>query len=126
MRVDIRFEPWDEVYLVRIDGPRGQKTTKHKTRRGAIRAATMLSRFPVSPLAKLEIGQRYFVAVVAELIAAQGGRATGVPTDLTEPDAVRRLFDRVEQETGSPPRLVLYNAGNNFPKDLLELADEEF
>ncbi len=54
------------------------------------------------------------------------GTATPVPTDCTEPSHVTRLFETVEKETGSPPRLVIYNAGNNFPKDVLELTDEEF
>ena len=63
---------------------------------------------------------------VAEQIRSDGGTATPVPTDCTEPSDVTRLFDSVEKEAGSPPRLVLYNAGNNFPKDFLELTNEEF
>lgn len=63
---------------------------------------------------------------VARAIEAEAGRATPVPTDCTRPDDVTRLFDAVEQAGGAPPRLVVYNAGNNFPKDLLELTDEEF
>ncbi len=63
---------------------------------------------------------------VASRIRSEGGSATPVPTDCTEPSEVTRLFDTVEKDAGSPPRLVIYNAGNNFPKDLLELTNEEF
>ena len=66
------------------------------------------------------------IEAVAQRIEADGGTATPVPTDCTVPGDVTALFDRVEAETGSPPRLVLYNAGNNFPKDFLELTPEEF
>ncbi|MDJ0786474.1 MAG: SDR family NAD(P)-dependent oxidoreductase [Myxococcota bacterium] len=63
---------------------------------------------------------------VAAQIGSEGGSATAVPTDCTEPGAVTALFERVEKDTGAPPRLVLYNAGNNFPKDILEMTDDEF
>ncbi len=49
-----------------------------------------------------------------------------MPTDCTEPSQVARLFDTVEKQAGSAPRLVVYNAGNNFPKDVLELTADEF
>jgi NAD(P)-dependent dehydrogenase (short-subunit alcohol dehydrogenase family) len=63
---------------------------------------------------------------VAEQIRSEGGTATPVPTDCTQAVDTTRLFDAVEKETGAPPRVVIYNAGNNFPKDLLEISDEEF
>jgi NAD(P)-dependent dehydrogenase (short-subunit alcohol dehydrogenase family) len=64
-------------------------------------------------------------AVAAEIQDA-GGRASAVATDCTKTPDVIRLFESVEKESGSPPQIVIYNAGNNFPKDLLELTDEEF
>jgi NAD(P)-dependent dehydrogenase (short-subunit alcohol dehydrogenase family) len=46
-------------------------------------------------------------------IRGDGGAATAVPTDTTREDDVLRLFDVAERETGGPPGVVLYNAGNN-------------
>ena len=63
---------------------------------------------------------------VAKEIEANGGACTPVVADCTAPGDVTRLFETVEKESGSAPRVVIYNAGNNFPKDLLELTDEEF
>ena len=46
-------------------------------------------------------------------IRIDGGAATAVSTDTTREDEVVRLFDVAQQETGAPPAVVLYNAGNN-------------
>lgn len=51
-------------------------------------------------------------ALVAR-IRLDGGAATAVPTDTTREDEVIRLFDAAQQETGAPPEVVLFNAGNN-------------
>ena len=64
-------------------------------------------------------GHHVFVAgrtpeKVEENVAAirkAGGRATGVPTDTTQEQAVIALFDRAEQDDGVLD-LVVYNAGN--------------
>ncbi|MEM9177451.1 MAG: SDR family NAD(P)-dependent oxidoreductase [Myxococcota bacterium] len=66
------------------------------------------------------------LATVVDTIGDEGGTATAVPTDCTIPTDVTALFEAVESAEGAPPRLVLYNAGNNFPKDLLELTPDEF
>ncbi|MEM7413104.1 MAG: SDR family NAD(P)-dependent oxidoreductase [Myxococcota bacterium] len=63
---------------------------------------------------------------VAKQIEADGGVATPVVTDCTLPADVTGLFDRVEADASAPPKLVVYNAGNNFPKDLLEMTPDEF
>jgi NAD(P)-dependent dehydrogenase (short-subunit alcohol dehydrogenase family) len=63
-------------------------------------------------------------AVAAE-IAAEGGRASAVPTDATRPEEVARLLDRALAEGGSLD-LVLYNAGNNRFRPLLEMDDAFF
>jgi len=63
---------------------------------------------------------------VAKEIEADGGACTAVVADCTIPGDMTRLFETVEKEFGSAPRVVIYNAGNNLPKDLLELSDEEF
>src|SRR5687768_15303585 len=46
-------------------------------------------------------------------IRIDGGAATAVATDTTREEDVIRLFDAAEHETGGPPAVVLYNAGNN-------------
>jgi len=62
---------------------------------------------------------------VAEGIEAEGGRATPVVTDTTLTSEVMSLFDAVESAAGSP-ELVVYNAGNNRFRPLLEMDDEFF
>ena len=62
---------------------------------------------------------------VAEGIEAEGGRATPVVTDTTLTSEVVSLFDAVESAAGSP-ELVVYNAGNNRFRPLLEMDDEFF
>jgi hypothetical protein len=61
------YDLWDEVYLVRVDGPLGQRTIKYKDQAEAMRAATRLELFPIATLSRIEIGKRYFLAMVAEL-----------------------------------------------------------
>ena len=61
---------------------------------------------------------------VAGEIARAGGRAVPVVTDATVEEEVIRLFDTVEDHGGSP-ELVVYNAGNNEFRPLLEM-DAQF
>ena len=62
---------------------------------------------------------------VAKEIAAAGGRATAVPMDTTRTQDVIRLLDRAQQEGGGLDAVV-YNAGNNRFKPLLEMEDDFF
>ncbi len=62
---------------------------------------------------------------VAADIRDAGGDATPLVTDVLDPDAVRRAFDAVEA-TGSPPEVVVFNAGNNQFRPLLEMDDAFF
>ena len=62
--------------------------------------------------------------LVAGEIAGAGGSAVPVVMDATVEDEVIRLFDTVEDH-GGPPELVVYNAGNNEFRPLLEM-DAEF
>lgn len=64
-------------------------------------------------------------AVAAE-IRESGGACTAVAADATRSPDVARVFETVERDSGGPPRIVIYNAGNNYPKDLLDLTDEDF
>ncbi|EER94141.1 NADPH-dependent aldehyde reductase-like protein, chloroplastic [Sorghum bicolor] len=53
--------------------------------------------------------------LVAEL-TSRGQRAVAVRADVSEPDAVRALFDRAEDAFGSPPHIVVASAGLLNPK----------
>ena len=59
-------------------------------------------------------------------IRIAGGAATAVPTDTTREEDVVRLFDVAERETGAPPAVVLYNAGNNAFVDFRKTEAEFF
>ena len=62
---------------------------------------------------------------VAAEICNAGGEATPVVADATDAAAVARAFDAVEV-LGGPPELVVYNAGNNQFRPLLEMDDAFF
>jgi NAD(P)-dependent dehydrogenase (short-subunit alcohol dehydrogenase family) len=61
---------------------------------------------------------------VADQIARAGGSAVPVVLDTTVEDEVIRLFDTVE-DRGGTPEIVVYNAGNNEFRPLLEM-DAQF
>jgi len=63
---------------------------------------------------------------IAQSIQTNGGTATGVVTDTTQEPDVLRLFDTVENQGDGVLDCVVYNAGNNFPKPLLETEAEFF
>jgi NAD(P)-dependent dehydrogenase (short-subunit alcohol dehydrogenase family) len=52
------------------------------------------------------------VEALVRTIRADGGRATGVPTDATREQDVAALFEHVAGEGDGPLDLVVYNAGN--------------
>ncbi|MEN8181288.1 MAG: SDR family NAD(P)-dependent oxidoreductase, partial [Myxococcota bacterium] len=62
---------------------------------------------------------------IAKEIASAGGRATAVPMDTTDPAQVSALLDRAQSEGGGLDAVV-YNAGNNRFKPLLEMDDDFF
>jgi NAD(P)-dependent dehydrogenase (short-subunit alcohol dehydrogenase family) len=64
------------------------------------------------------------LARVAEEIASAGGVAVPIVMDATVEDEVVRLFDTVE-DGGGAPEIVVYNAGNNQFRSLLEM-DAQF
>jgi len=63
--------------------------------------------------------------VLADEIRAAGGAATPIVADVTSASDVTRAFDRVEH-AGGEPALVVYNAGNNRLRPLLEMDDAFF
>ncbi|NNL67567.1 MAG: SDR family NAD(P)-dependent oxidoreductase, partial [Myxococcales bacterium] len=66
------------------------------------------------------------IEAAAEEVRGLGGAATPVVTDATDPASVATLFDRVASETGAPPRVVLYNAGNNAFSALADMSESFF
>ena len=66
------------------------------------------------------------IEAVAEEVRAAGGTSTPVAIDCTLTEDAVRLFDTVEKESGAPPKLVAYNAGNNAFSPLLNMTDAFF
>lgn len=62
---------------------------------------------------------------VAKEIESAGGRATPVRMDTTRAADVARIFDAITDAAGVP-ELVVYNAGNNQMRPLLEMDDAFF
>ncbi len=62
---------------------------------------------------------------VADEIRAAGGAATPLLVDVTRSDAVAEAFEQVAGAAGAP-ELVVYNAGNNRLRPLLEMDDAFF
>lgn len=62
--------------------------------------------------------------VVAEILA-NGGHATAVRADVSDPDAVTALFDQAEAEYG-PVDVLVNNAGIIKLSPLAEVTDEDF
>jgi NAD(P)-dependent dehydrogenase (short-subunit alcohol dehydrogenase family) len=66
------------------------------------------------------------VDALAAEIRARGGRAHGVAADVTRAADMAAAFERVEKETGAPPELVVYNAGNMAAGPLTGMTDAFF
>ena len=66
------------------------------------------------------------INAVSHAITSSGGAATGVVTDTTKESDVIRLFDTAEKAGPGPLDVVIYNAGNNFMKDILDMEAEFF
>jgi len=61
------YDLWDEVYVVRIDGPQGRDTRRYKSRAEALKALTSLDECPIAPLADIPKGPHHYMAMVVEL-----------------------------------------------------------
>ncbi len=59
-------------------------------------------------------------------IRAGGGRAHAIVADVTSAADMARAFESVEEETGAPPELAVYNAGNMAAGPLTEMTDAFF
>jgi hypothetical protein len=67
LELEVVYDLWDEVYVVRSRGPLGEKLLRTRSRAQAIRSLTELDRMPIAPLDRLAIGPHHFVAMVVEL-----------------------------------------------------------
>jgi NAD(P)-dependent dehydrogenase (short-subunit alcohol dehydrogenase family) len=64
-------------------------------------------------------------ARLGALAQAIGAGARPIPCDLSEPEAVRDAFARVDQELGVP-QCVIFNAGTYRPGAVLDVAPQDF
>jgi NAD(P)-dependent dehydrogenase (short-subunit alcohol dehydrogenase family) len=88
--------------------------------------AALCRRFAREGLHVLPAGRtREKLDLVVEEIRAAGGSATAVVCDTTRTSDVERVFDTAEDQAGIP-ELVVYNAGNNQFRPLLEMDDAFF
>lgn len=65
------------------------------------------------------------VSAVAESLRASGAQATDVVADATEAVGVAHFFDAAE-DVGGPPKIVVYNVGNNRFSSLVDMSDAFF
>jgi hypothetical protein len=61
------YAQWDEVYLVRIRDPSGEKNLTERARAAALVDLTTLRELPLCPTSVLEQGRGYFVGVIVEV-----------------------------------------------------------
>lgn len=67
LQLDAVYDLWDEVFVVRVQGPFGTTTVRHASRARAVEALTTLRAVAAAPLRRVPIGPHHFAAVVAEL-----------------------------------------------------------
>lgn len=67
LELEVVYDLWDEVYVVRSRGPLGEKQLRTRSRAEAVRALSELDEMPIAPLDRLPIGPHHFVAMVVEL-----------------------------------------------------------
>jgi hypothetical protein len=61
------YDLWDEVYVVRTDGPAGRQTRRYDSRAEALRALTELRQLPIADLSDIPRGKHHYMAMVVEL-----------------------------------------------------------
>ena len=61
------YAVWDEVFLVRLRDPRGERNLRFKSRAEALKALTTLDDFPLAPLSAIPVGPRHFAGVLVEV-----------------------------------------------------------
>lgn len=66
-RIRVAYDLWEEVYIVRTEGPLGKKTRRYERRSEALEACTRVEEFPIAPLDRIAVGPHYFLGMVVEL-----------------------------------------------------------
>lgn len=61
------YDLWDEVYVVRTDGPTGRRTRRFKSRADALVALTEFVELPIANLGDVPPGGMHYLAMVLEL-----------------------------------------------------------
>lgn len=63
----IRYDLWDENWVVKITSPLGEKTMIYARKSKAFAAVSELDEFPIAPLERIEKGVNHFMAMIVEL-----------------------------------------------------------
>ncbi len=66
-RFNVRYDLWDETYVVTIESNLYRKKKKYKTRSDALKAVTELHNLPIAQLKSIPHGAHHFVGMVIEL-----------------------------------------------------------
>lgn len=61
------YDLWDEVYVVRKDGPDGRTTRRLRRRSEVLSSITTLSRFAIARLEQVAVGPHHYLGLVVEL-----------------------------------------------------------
>lgn len=61
------YDLWDEVYVVRTDGPAGRQTRRYRTRAEALKTLTELRELPIADLGDIPRGANHYLAMSVEL-----------------------------------------------------------
>jgi hypothetical protein len=114
LELEVVYDLWDEVYVVRSRGPLGEKQVRTRSRAQAVRILTELEEMPIAPLDRLPIGPHHFVAMVVE-------RNPVSPELLAE---LRRWLSRPAGETSLDSSSSFFGSFVSvFVNPKLELAD---
>ena len=62
----IRYDLWDENWVVQISSPLGEKILIFERKSQAFQAVSELDEFPTAPLARIDKGVNYFLAMIVE------------------------------------------------------------
>ncbi len=100
VRFRVVYDLWDEVYVIRIDGPRGRRNLRLKTRAEALRTVTELADVPLAPLSKIPRGPHHFLGLVVELNPVSQALLAEMRRWLTRPAGSASL-DRTSSFFGS-------------------------
>lgn len=63
----IRYDLWDENWVVKITSPLGEKTVIYERKSQAFKAVSELEQFPIAPLDRIDKGVNHFMAMIVEL-----------------------------------------------------------